>query len=220
MTSTSVPQTATLPARTGARLWPWIVLWAMVTLAEALLLWNGAALDTRCWLDTRAFLRRHPAPVHVWEFFKLFGHAAVTAVAIGLAMIFSKRRWLIGASGVAATAIAGGLGGLIAITLGRFRPLTEGANQWVLFRGFHVGAKNIAYPSGHATLAFATAAVLVYFFPRLRWIAVPIAAGCAFSRVAMGAHFYADILLGAALGWTIAWWICVVIDARFAKLLK
>jgi len=121
---------------------------------------------------------------------------------------------------ITGTALAGGIGGLIAITLGRFRPLTDAANSWVLFRGFEIGAKDIAFPSGHATLAFAVAAIFSYFYPKSKCFALPLAAGCAFSRVAHQAHFYSDVLFGALLGWTIAWWTAHFIQTKFTPATK
>jgi len=121
---------------------------------------------------------------------------------------------------IVGTALAGGIGGLIAIIAGRFRPLADAANNWVLFRGFHIGAKNLSFPSGHATLAFAAAAILCYFYPKSKWIALLLAAGCAFSRVAHQAHFYSDVIFGAVLGWTVAWWTAHVIHAKFATMIK
>lgn len=57
-------------------------------------------------------------------------------------------------------------------------------------------------PSNHATIAAALAAGVVALAPRLGWIAVPIGALVAASRVALGVHYPHDVLSGAALGGT------------------
>jgi membrane-associated phospholipid phosphatase len=104
------------------------------------------------------------------------------------------------------------VGALIRMTAGRFRPIeTDGLNHWELFRGFHDG-RDLAWPSGHATLAFATAAVLTYLSPRGRCLFLILAAGCAIARVVMQAHFWSDATFGAVLGWTIGWSIAVLAD--------
>jgi len=215
MTSTLSKRRETLHAHWSSRPLPWLMLWAILAIAEILLLADNAHLDSHLWLSTRDFIAAHPND-RLWEYFKIIGNPWFTAAVVLLMVVFSCRRFLIAPAAIIATALAGGIGGLIAITAGRVRPLTDGVNTWELFRGFHVGAKNIAFPSGHATLAFATAAVVIYFFPKAKWIALPLAAACAFSRVAQGAHFYSDILFGAVLGWTIAWWTCHLIHQRFA----
>lgn len=57
-----------------------------------------------------------------------------------------------------------------------------------------------SFPSGHAATAFAGAAVVGVFYPRLRWPLYGLAALVALSRVYLGVHFWLDVLAGAALG--------------------
>jgi len=124
---------------------------------------------------------------------------------------------------LATTAFTAGLGALLAAVAGRLRPngkaldfmLTDprftflsgppgdirndGYNVWVFLRGLH-GSGDLSFPSGHATLAFATAAALAYLLPRGGVLFYIVAAGCALTRVILQAHFYSDILMGATLG--------------------
>ena len=60
-----------------------------------------------------------------------------------------------------------------------------------------------AFPSGHTTSTFVFAAALFLAVTSSRWRAVIIGAAVliAFSRVAVGAHWPADVFAGAALGW-------------------
>lgn len=69
-----------------------------------------------------------------------------------------------------------------------------------------IGARlsNNSFPSGHATSAFAAAALLFALVRSAAARAAILAAAAliASSRVAVGAHWPLDVLAGAALGWT------------------
>jgi membrane-associated phospholipid phosphatase len=73
-------------------------------------------------------------------------------------------------------------------------------------------------PSGHAATAFAAAVVVSLFHPRLAAPLVAVAALIAVSRVWLGVHYLSDVLVGAALGATVALalWLVVraIIDSR------
>ncbi len=71
--------------------------------------------------------------------------------------------------------------------IGRKRPLDE-----------TVG--NPAFPSGHTSLAFSSATILGYRYPKWR---VPLYLGAAlvgFSRIYLGRHYASDVVAGATLG--------------------
>lgn len=55
-------------------------------------------------------------------------------------------------------------------------------------------------PSSHTVYAVVAAAMLAGWYPRLRWLMVFMAGLVAFSRVAFGAHYPADVAAGAAVG--------------------
>lgn len=61
-------------------------------------------------------------------------------------------------------------------------------------------SKWAAFPSGHATTAGASAAVLALLFPRWRGPILAAGAAIALSRIALGAHFPSDVAAGFALG--------------------
>ena len=64
----------------------------------------------------------------------------------------------------------------------------------------------LGFLSGHATMAFALAAVLSpYLTRRLRVVAYGLAGAVAFARVHLGAHFPLDVVAGAALGYGLGW---------------
>jgi membrane-associated phospholipid phosphatase len=66
-------------------------------------------------------------------------------------------------------------------------------------------AKYQSFPSGHSCAAFAFAAVLVWFYPHLRWVFWTLAFGCAASRAVDAVHWASDCLAGAAFGYAAAW---------------
>ncbi len=56
------------------------------------------------------------------------------------------------------------------------------------------------FPSNHSANAFAAAAFVSSFYPRLSWPLFALAGAIAYSRVYVGAHFPADVLGGAVIG--------------------
>jgi len=60
--------------------------------------------------------------------------------------------------------------------------------------------KNLCFPSGHAALAFAVAALLGMLWPRLRWLWYSVACIVTIERFAENAHWFSDCVAGAALG--------------------
>lgn len=100
-------------------------------------------------------------------------------------------------------AVAGVAAGAIKIAVGRVRPEDSAAESdpYQPFSG------HASFPSGHATLAFATATALdretrARWVP---WVAYPLAALVGWSRVRDDRHWSSDVVGGAALGaWTAA----------------
>jgi len=98
--------------------------------------------------------------------------------------------------------------------VGRIRPFKlEGAGERLApfeFQPLRLAyVKNLCFPSGHTTLAFATAAALGMLFPRLRPLWYAVASVVAIERVAETAHWLSDVVAGAALGiagaYVVAW---------------
>ncbi len=141
----------------------------------------------------------------IWRVLRTAGEPAFIAIlAVGLLIFDQRRRWHSAAILIAASSSAGVISWLVRAVSGRYRPDLDGVNSWEWFRGFDLDRnRDLSFPSGHATAAMATAAVMAYFFPRGRVYFFVLGAACGFSRVVMQAHFYADVLLAGVLGWTL-----------------
>ena len=61
-----------------------------------------------------------------------------------------------------------------------------------------------SFPSGHVMHAVGFSALLSAYFPWLAWWVWPFTALVALSRVALGLHYPSDVLVGAAMGWFMA----------------
>lgn len=62
-----------------------------------------------------------------------------------------------------------------------------------------------AFPSGHSATAFVLAGVMATVLPKnLKWLLIMGAALIAFSRVKVGAHWPADVVIGSIIGWQLA----------------
>lgn len=85
---------------------------------------------------------------------------------------------------------------------GRLRPdVSLGAT---ILQGPSLHGSGFSFPSGHATAAFALAALLAAFYPRWRWLFVAVAASVCLARVQLDRHFPSDVLAGGVLGWYVA----------------
>ncbi len=127
----------------------------------------------------------------------------VTAVSAALLFIFHKQTWRAGGFMLLAF-VPGAINGLLKWVAGRNRPYTgREAWDWDLFRGGLPGLfdqKNLGFASGHATLAFAWAAMMAIAIPRFRVLFYTLAALCGLQRVLSADHYLTDVLVAAVLG--------------------
>jgi membrane-associated phospholipid phosphatase len=148
-----------------------------------------------------------PAQVRLANFVQPLGQP----VAIGAGALAWGVAWWVGRPGLMHAAQRADLAMLaagattIAIkeAVGRERPDESPGDATV----FHPFTSHDAFPSGHATLAFAAATVLDRE-TRARWVpmvAYPAAGLVAWSRLHDRRHWTSDVLAGAAIGFGVAW---------------
>jgi membrane-associated phospholipid phosphatase len=191
--------------------------------SRTFLLLAGLWLSAMCvglWLDDPVARLAHRAAIdrdHPGNhLMKMAGDWRFT-LAVALALIAWHRDSWRPAGLLAVSALVGGaLYTLLKWTAGRQRPVVlidplkfnPFINGW---KGF-LDEPNMAFPSGHATLAFVTAATLAICIPRWRYAFYALAAVVAAERVAENAHYVTDAIAGAGLGtfsayltyWTLA----------------
>jgi len=109
--------------------------------------------------------------------------------------------WRRGLLLVGSATLGGGLAEVVKILVRRLRP-SAGAGEY-LFRPWSertFSTSGLAMPSSHVLVAFGALAMLARLFPRARPVWYLLALGCAYSRVAAGAHFLSDVTVAAVLG--------------------
>jgi membrane-associated phospholipid phosphatase len=105
-------------------------------------------------------------------------------------------------------AVGGILAEALKLVVRRERPtLTDGAYVFRAWADGPFSSKGFGMPSSHTAVAFGAAAMLARLFPRARLVWYGVAAGCGLTRVASGAHFFSDVVVGALIGWLSAWLI-------------
>jgi membrane-associated phospholipid phosphatase len=104
--------------------------------------------------------------------------------------------------------VAGIAAELLKLLLRRERPaVLEGVYSWRPFSERTFSTSGLALPSSHTMVAFGAAWMLVYLFPRARWVWIALAAGCGLSRVLAQAHFVSDVVVAAMAAFATTTWL-------------
>jgi undecaprenyl-diphosphatase len=154
----------------------------------------------RVLLEALDGLRWEPLTV-VFVMLSAWWMKGVAFVAVGALGDVRARRQLPVASLIAAVSV--GIGSLVVALLKETvdRPRPAHADPGI---DTVVGTPGSpSFPSGHTATAFAAAAVVGAFYPRLRWPLYGLAALVGFSRIYLGVHFALDVVAGAILGLSI-----------------
>lgn len=169
--------------------------------------------------DAVPFNKQHLATKRLLTVLKLPGYFPFTAAVALLLGIYHRRHWQGALALVTSAALVGLLYSVIKWIAGRHRPGKEPGQAIAPF-AFHPFSHGFAgiwrepalcFPSGHSSLAFATAMCLALLLPRWRWAFFVIAAITAAERVLENAHYLSDVVAGAGLGIGTAWLVARVI---------
>ena len=183
---------------------------ALVLIALAVVFLDGGTLNVDGFIAVQSFTRA--APDTLWAMLTICG-TGVVAFALLSPTLAWQPRWF------AAALAAAPLAGLYSNGVKRIFAMPRPASVLDASRLHVIGEtlKANSFPSGHAVTAFTLAALLVLASRKplqtMLW-AVPFAVLIAFSRLAVGAHWPADIAAGAAGGW-VCGALGVVIVARW-----
>jgi len=141
---------------------------------------------------------------------ELFGRAeCVLLVAILMWRLDPARRWAV--PGVAATALLSGLAADgVKMLIARARPHSFDflGNVWSSFGPWlplgSLGSARQSFPSAHTATAVGLGIALMCIYPAARWLFCTLPLLVAYQRMDSGAHFFSDVLCGAATGFFVA----------------
>ncbi|HVT89568.1 MAG TPA: phosphatase PAP2 family protein [Tepidisphaeraceae bacterium] len=186
--------------RAKQRVWIATSLWLLAIIAAAA--FDRAMASEAHAIQSDSFLRSHS---HLREAIKATGFYPFTIVLAIVIAVVHRTHWRAAVFLLVATLTAG-LNEAIKWIAGRARPFKTITGDSPSLTPFELhpfppfSAKNLSFPSGHAALAFATAASLGILWPRGRWVFYGLATIVAAERVLENAHWLSDAVAAAALG--------------------
>lgn len=146
---------------------------------------------------------------------KLPGYFPTILLITVLLAVFAKLTWrraliliLCSASSISAE--------VIKFIFGRARPLTQEnlLGRTFDFAPFSTPETGMSFPSGHAMLAFATAACLARYYPRWALVCYAVAALVAAERVLELSHHLSDVVASCGLAIVVSKWCVVMLEQR------
>ena len=175
---------------------PLLTVASLLAALSALLLYSGS-INLDAFVATQTFTRHLPDTF--WAMATVCGSGLGAFALLSLAL---RRHPFWVAAALAAAPIAGAYSNIIKRVIALPRPAAVLAPDQIHIVGETL--RSNSFPSGHSVTAFALAATIVFASRRPRVVAlwmVPLALLIAMSRIAVGAHWPADLAAGAAGGW-------------------
>jgi membrane-associated phospholipid phosphatase len=127
-----------------------------------------------------------------------------------LALIYAQAAFAFGA-----IAGSGIVVNIFKFIFARARPkFLDELGPYDFFGRMGVGYDFSSFPSGHSTTMGALGAILALWFPKLRILTIPACFLGAVSRVAVGAHFPSDVIIGFALGFLFSLYLARILARR------
>ena len=171
-------------------------------------------LAVACLADNQGlFIALNAAASGIWA--SAWSALSLTGSVLGMMALLAptlktRARWLASALLASPLALAFSEGGKRFFDVMRPAGVLESGSFNLIGQKLYVHS----FPSGHATTAFVVAAALIFAWPeartRMRLAILAAAVLIAFSRVAVGAHWPLDVLVGACGGWLIGALGCVL----------
>ena len=157
-------------------------------------------------LDRDIFLWvvEHRTPPLDWVFVALSAAGTAGLLWIGLAALLAYLAGKPLLATVTITAATVWSADLLAVVL---KPIVDRERPYVLLPEAEPLLRwdvSESFPSGHAATSAAGAVILGYLIGRWAWSLTVLAAAVSYSRVYIGVHYPLDVLVGAAIGATVA----------------
>lgn len=195
---------APLPSSPSARApWQWLLLGLLAVAAAHL-------ADRWAW---QALLDKHFANTDLGRLVRIQGYLP-TWILVGAALVLTdwprraaegwRGAWRRGLLVVGSAAVGGLLAEVVKLLVRRERPGDTGEYIFRAWSDRPFSTSGLGMASSHVLVASAALAMLARLFPRTAPICYLLAIGCAYSRVAAGAHYLSDVTAALVLGVLVA----------------
>lgn len=156
---------------------------------------------------------RNPVMDRFMVFVTSLGNAGFLWIFIAFLLLCQKRYQKCGIALICALSLSMLISDeILKPLIGRLRPNVKFPEIPLLIGSIH----SRSFPSGHSTVAFASAATLFYHYKVAGILAYVTAAVIAYSRLYLFVHYPTDILGGILLGSAIAYLIVKAIDRLYS----
>ena len=197
----------------------WKTVGILVAAATVFTIFGFMGLDLWLFSHVRSY------DAGAWNFIDFFGKwyrlLALSVIMFSISRYFHEKKLMM-AFGNATLAIIAAMfvTGVLKIAFGRMRPFMYEALGATEFRPFSLSDTFHSFPSGHTAAALAFLVSLGIIFPKIRALTWAASFLVALSRVAIGAHWPSDVVIGAAVGAAAAYFIIYVRKKHLAYLIE